>query len=179
MKIPDKIRIGGIEYTIIHESQLNDGQVLLAEQIRPMDCVIALAADSNHEYKCLTLWHEIMHGIEEEFQIELGENSEHIIEAFARGVYQTLRDNAGRLYDLQEDEWQMSTFPERLRRVRESRHMKRIVLADMCGISRNMIARYESGVAVPGSDVLSNMADVFDTSTDYLLGRTNYPGRIL
>lgn len=103
MKIPDKIRIGGIEYTIIHESRLNNGQTLLAGQIRPVDCVIAIAEESGHEYKCLTLWHEIMHGIEEEFQIELGENREHIIEAFARGVYQVLRDNAGRLYDLKED----------------------------------------------------------------------------
>ena len=102
MKIPDKIRIGGIEYTIIHESKLNDGQALLAGQIRPMDCVIALAGESHHEYSALTLWHEVMHGIEEQFQIELGENREHIIEAFARGVYQVLQDNAGRLYDLKE-----------------------------------------------------------------------------
>lgn len=36
-------------------------------------------------------------------EIELGENREHIIEAFARGVYQVLQDNAGRLYDLKED----------------------------------------------------------------------------
>ncbi len=103
MKIPDKIRIGGIEYAIIHESRLNDGQALLAGQSRPMDCEIALAEESSHEYKSLTLWHEIMHGIEEQFQIDLGENREHIIEAFARGVYQVLQDNAGRLYDLKED----------------------------------------------------------------------------
>ncbi len=68
MKIPDKIRIGGIEYTIIHESRLNDGQGLLAGQIRPMDCVIALAADSNHEYKCLTLWHEICTALRKNFR---------------------------------------------------------------------------------------------------------------
>lgn len=73
----------------------------------------------------------------------------------------------------------VNTFPERLRKLRESRNMKRAVLADLCGVSRNMIWRYESGMAAPTSDILSNMADVFDTSTDYLLGRTNYPGRIL
>ena len=71
------------------------------------------------------------------------------------------------------------SFPERLRRLRESCHMKRSILADRCGISRNMIGRYEYGETKPTADVLENLADVFDTSTDYLLGRTNYPGRIL
>ena len=73
----------------------------------------------------------------------------------------------------------MSTFPERLRRLREGRKMKRSVLADLCGVSRSMIWRYESGQAAPTSDILVNMADIFDTSTDYILGRTNYPGKIL
>jgi hypothetical protein len=42
-----------------------------------------------------------MHGIENQAQLELGENREHIIEAFARGVYQVLQDNGGRLFDLE------------------------------------------------------------------------------
>lgn len=100
MKIPEKIRIGGIEYEIVHESRMNDGRVLLAGQIRYMECQIALADESSHEYKCLSLWHEIMHGIEEQSQIDLGEDRERIIEAFARGVYQVLQDNGGRLFDL-------------------------------------------------------------------------------
>ena len=91
MKIPEQIRIGGIEYQIVHESRMNDGRVLLAGQIRHMECQIALAEECSHEYKCLSLWHEIMHGIEEQSQI-------------ARGVYQVLQDNGRRLYDLAEEE---------------------------------------------------------------------------
>lgn len=100
MKIPEKIRIGGVEFDIIIEPRLNDGQKLLAGQIRYMDCQIAVADEGSHEYKCLSLWHEIMNGIEEQAQLDLGDDRERIIEAFARGVYQVLQDNGGRLFDL-------------------------------------------------------------------------------
>lgn len=100
MRIPESIRIGGVEYRIVNESRMNDGQILLAGQIRLMECEIAIATECSHEYACLTLWHEIMHGIEEQAQIKLGKDREHIIEAFARGVYQILQDNGRRLFDL-------------------------------------------------------------------------------
>ena len=100
MKLPKSIRIGGVEFDVIVEHRLNDGRNLLAGQIRHMDCQIAVADECSHEYKCLSLWHEIMHGIEEQAQLDLGENRERIIEAFARGVYQVLQDNGGRLFDL-------------------------------------------------------------------------------
>ena len=102
MKIPGKIRIGGVEFDVLIESRLNDGEKMLAGQIRYMDCQIALTAESSHEYQCLSLWHEIMHGIEQQAQLDLGEEQERIIEAFARGVYQVLQDNGGRLFDLKE-----------------------------------------------------------------------------
>ena len=115
MKIPEKVRIGGVEFDVRTESGLNDGQRLLAGQIRHMDCQIAIAEESSHEYKCLTLWHEIMHGIEDQAQLELGEQRERVIEAFARGVYQVLQDNGGRLFDLEKVEANVfdkeETFP--------------------------------------------------------------------
>lgn len=100
MKIPEKVRIGGVEFDVVTESRLNDGEKMLAGQIRYMDCQIAIAEESSHEYKCLSLWHEIMHGIEEQTQLDLGEDRERIIESFARGVYQVLQDNGARLFDL-------------------------------------------------------------------------------
>lgn len=101
MKIPEKIRIGGVEFDVVVEPRLNDGQRMLAGQIRYMECQIAIAEESSHEYRCLSLWHEIMHGIEDQAQLDLGEQKERIIEAFARGVYQVLQDNGGRLFDLE------------------------------------------------------------------------------
>ena len=100
MKLPESIRIGGVEFEVIVEPRLNDGEKMLAGQIRHMDCQILVNEDSSHEYKCLSLWHEIMHGIEDMAQIDLGENRERIIDAFAHGVYQVLQDNGGRLFDL-------------------------------------------------------------------------------
>ena len=100
MKLPKSVRIGGVEFNVVVEPRLNDGRVLLAGQIRHMDCEIAIAEDCSHEYQCLSLWHEIMHGIEEQAQLDLGENREKIIEAFARGVYQVLQDNGRRLFDI-------------------------------------------------------------------------------
>lgn len=104
MKIPESVRIDGVEYAVVSEHRLNDGEKLLAGQIRYMDCQIALAEDSSHEYRCLSLWHEIMHAIEQKAQLDLGENTEKIIEAFARGVYQVLQDNGRRLFDIREPE---------------------------------------------------------------------------
>lgn len=103
MKIPGQIRIGGVEFEVFPEHRLNDGERILAGQIRYMECQIALAAESSHEYKCLSLWHEIMHGIQQQAQIDLGSDEERIIEAFARGVYQVLQDNGSRLFDLRQD----------------------------------------------------------------------------
>lgn len=101
MKIPEKIRIGGVEFTVVVEPRLNDGQRMLAGQIRYMECQIAIAEESSHEYRCLSMWHEIMHGIEDQAQLDLGDQKERIVEAFARGVYQVLQDNGGRLFDLE------------------------------------------------------------------------------
>ena len=101
MKIPEKIRIGGVEFAVVVEPRLNDGQRMLAGQIRHMECQIAIAEESSHEYRCLSMWHEIMHGIEAQAQLDLGDQQEKVIEAFARGVYQVLQDNGGRLFDLE------------------------------------------------------------------------------
>lgn len=100
MKLPESIRIGGVEFEVIVEPRLNDGERMLAGLIRHMHCQIIVAEESSHEYRCLSLWHEIMHGIEEQAQLDLGEDRERIIEAFARGVYQVLQDNGRRLFDI-------------------------------------------------------------------------------
>lgn len=100
MKIPEKIRIGGIEFDVSEETRLNDGCRMLSGEIRHVDCQIRINPDGAHEYKCVTLWHEILHGIEMQNQLELGEDRERIIEAFARGVYQVLQDNGRRLFDI-------------------------------------------------------------------------------
>jgi len=61
-----------------------------------------------------------------------------------------------------------SAFSQNLRRLRERRRISRRVLSELCGLSRNMISRYERGERVPPSDVLKLLADFFGVTMDEL-----------
>lgn len=62
-------------------------------------------------------------------------------------------------------------FPQRLRMLRERKGISRRVLADFCQLSKSAVARYERGEREPTASVISRLADYFEVSTDYLLGR--------
>ena len=103
MKIPEHVRIGGVEYEVIDNvAGLNDGQNVLAGEINYNDSVIRLnEVVAGHQMKCITLWHEILHGIRNHAGIEIADE-ETVVELFARGIYQVLQDNGARLFDLKE-----------------------------------------------------------------------------
>lgn len=65
-------------------------------------------------------------------------------------------------------------FPARLRKLREERRQSRVVVAELCGLSRGAIRYYERGERVPTMDALIAIADYFEVSLDYLTGRTNF-----
>ena len=46
-------------------------------------------------------------------------------------------------------------------------------VACMLGVDRTTYAKYESGTSEPNYDMLLTLADIFEVSTDYLLGRTD------
>lgn len=69
---------------------------------------------------------------------------------------------------------QNATFPQRLQTLREKRRLSRRTLAELCGLSKNMISLYERGEKAPSVDALINLADFFGVSTDYLIGRKNF-----
>lgn len=62
------------------------------------------------------------------------------------------------------------TFPTRLRRLRERRHISRRVLSELCGLSQNMVAVYERGEVEPTASALKALATCLEVSADYLLG---------
>lgn len=101
MKIPESVRIGGVEYTISFEEHLNDKTHLCYGCISYEDSEIKLSSDrgTGHEFRCITLWHEILHGICEHAGLEI-EDEEKIVEVLSRGVYQVLQDNGRRLFDI-------------------------------------------------------------------------------
>ena len=69
---------------------------------------------------------------------------------------------------------QRGSFPCRLRGLREKRNLSQRTLAELCGLSKNMISLYERGEKAPSIDALIKLADYFGISTDYLLGRKKF-----
>ncbi len=69
----------------------------------------------------------------------------------------------------------MNEFPDRLRRLREKEGIQPCVLAELCGISKNSILRYERDGVIPEVPSAVRIADYFNVSRDYLFGRTNNP----
>ena len=65
----------------------------------------------------------------------------------------------------------MEQFSARLRELREQKRMSRRVLAELCGLSKNMVSRYERGERVPNIDEAARVADFFGVTIDYLCGR--------
>ncbi len=60
----------------------------------------------------------------------------------------------------------------RIKELREDRDMRQIDLAKATGIDQRTISNYETGRSNPDSYALIKLADFFDVSIDYLVGRT-------
>lgn len=69
----------------------------------------------------------------------------------------------------------MTILAERLKYLREKRGlMQKAVAADL-NIGNTTLSNYEKDVSAPGPEMLVLLADYFNTSADYLLGRTDDP----
>ena len=66
-------------------------------------------------------------------------------------------------------------FGEILVKLIEERGVTAYQIAKATGLSNTALSRYKSGKQDPAIDKLVAIADFFDVSTDYLLGRTNNP----
>lgn len=62
----------------------------------------------------------------------------------------------------------------RLREFRISEGFSQQFVADYLGCERQTYTRYENDQRLPDLDTLCKLADLFETSTDYILGRNNY-----
>lgn len=63
----------------------------------------------------------------------------------------------------------------RLKQLREERGISQVRLAIDLNVNQNTISRYESGTREADHKTLIAIADYFDVSIDYLLGRTDCP----
>jgi transcriptional regulator with XRE-family HTH domain len=64
---------------------------------------------------------------------------------------------------------------ERIANLRKQKKLSQYDLAERLGFSRGKLANYEQGSRQPDFDTLKLIADFFDVSIDFLLGRTDEP----
>lgn len=67
-------------------------------------------------------------------------------------------------------------YYRRLRELREDNDLSQRALAKILGLTQPQYCRYEQGYRDLPTDILIQLADLYHTSTDYILGRTDYPG---
>lgn len=71
--------------------------------------------------------------------------------------------------------FQFTVFSERLKDLRISRGINMSQLSKCIETSRGAIANLEHGNRKPSLELLIRIADFFDVSIDYLVGRTDNP----
>lgn len=72
----------------------------------------------------------------------------------------------------------MMTCGDKIAALRDKRGLTQEDLAAKIGISRASLSHYEKGRREPDYTILTKLADYFQVSIDYLLGRTDDPSKI-
>jgi transcriptional regulator with XRE-family HTH domain len=67
----------------------------------------------------------------------------------------------------------LSILGKRIRSLREDNDMTQKELSSMVGLTPKMISFYENNQRMPPVDVLLKLSEIFDVTTDYLLGKQN------
>ena len=64
-------------------------------------------------------------------------------------------------------------FRERLQWLREKKRISRRVASELCGLGSDTFRRYERGEVEPTKHSLIAIADFFEVSIDFLVGRSD------
>ncbi|AOK88565.1 helix-turn-helix domain-containing protein [Paenibacillus polymyxa] len=66
----------------------------------------------------------------------------------------------------------MSSYPNRIREIRKSKKKSGVQVAEFLGITPQFLYNIEKGSRTLNTEVASKLAEYFDVTVDYLLGRT-------
>ena len=66
-------------------------------------------------------------------------------------------------------------YGEVLKKLRNIKGLSQKELTDRLNINRSTYARYETSSSQPDYDTLKKLADFFEVTTDYILGRSDNP----
>ena len=69
----------------------------------------------------------------------------------------------------------MAVYTDILKELRRDKHLTQLDMAKHFGISQTMYSMYESGRRTMKLEMLCELADILETSTDYILGLTDDP----
>lgn len=61
-------------------------------------------------------------------------------------------------------------FGQKLRTLRNEKHLTQQQLADLLGMTKGNISYYENDIKAPPSDIIVKISRIFHVTTDYLLG---------
>ena len=64
-------------------------------------------------------------------------------------------------------------FPERLKKLRSERDLRQSDLAKILDVDASTITKYENNKRKPDYEMVEKIADYFNVSVDYILGRTD------
>lgn len=67
----------------------------------------------------------------------------------------------------------MKTLGDRLKSAREKMNLTQIDVSKQTGINNKTISNYENNISSPDPQTLKIFAEVYETSADYLIGRTD------
>lgn len=89
----NSVKIGPLVYSIVEVADLHDetGKKSLLGDIQWDECRIQLEANAAPQLQRVILWHEILHGILN--QHDLNDRAERIVAALAWGIAGALQDN--------------------------------------------------------------------------------------
>lgn len=62
---------------------------------------------------------------------------------------------------------------ERIKSLREQQNKTQAELAKILGITRSSVNAWEMGISVPSTQYVVELANIFEVSTDYILGVNN------
>lgn len=63
----------------------------------------------------------------------------------------------------------------RLRKAREAKNLTQVQVRELTNIHNKTLSGYEKGVSEPDIDTLKTLAQLYETSVDYLVGRSGDP----
>jgi transcriptional regulator with XRE-family HTH domain len=72
----------------------------------------------------------------------------------------------------------MAVIGQRIKKLREKKNWLQKDVGEKIGVSSATINRYEKGFRQPDPDTINRLCDIFNTTTDYLLGRTDNPNPV-